>query len=279
MTYCRPSATRSLGLAFATWVGLSTPSIAAAGNFTGASLEPLLDALTTIDRAAPGISETGVYGAFIADDAPAEFQGGVLGTPPPSIPSQMRALVRRGVTALPVLISHLNDRRPTQLIVGRRLTAGGGFLMWGYFGEEYDPRFERDRKIENIADIEQRMKSFPDRYTVKVGDVCFALIGQIVNRRLTPVRYQPTAGIVVNSPIESPDLIARVSKDWSNLTASQHRVALLADIAAARRTYQFAPAFTRLRFYYPAVYRSLSGLNAEKRNAFEMKNQTYVSPQ
>ena len=279
MTCWRPSAMRSLGLAFAIWAGLGTPTIAAESNFTSASLEPLVDDLTTIDHAAPGISETGLYSAFIADDSPAEFEGGVLGVPPPSVPPQMRELVRRGITALPVLLSHLNDRRPTQLVVGQRLTAGGGFVMWGYFGEEYDPRFERDRKIQNVADIEQRMKGFPDRYTVKVGDVCFALIGQIVNRRLTPVRYQPTAGIVVNSPIESPDLIARVSKDWSSLTASQHRDSLLEDIAAARRTYQFAPAFARLRFYYPTVYRSLSGLDAEKRNAFETKNQTYISPQ
>jgi len=46
--------------------------------------------------------------------------------------------------------------------------------------------------------------ALPLIYTVKVGDVCYAIIGQIVNRSLMAVRYQPSAGLVINSPIEMP---------------------------------------------------------------------------
>jgi hypothetical protein len=40
-------------------------------------------------------------------------------------------------------------------------------------------------------------------YTIKVGDVCYVLIGQIVNRRLWALEYVPTLIVVVTSPVHS----------------------------------------------------------------------------
>src|SRR5258708_2776057 len=108
---------RAVALVMLFWVGVATTATAADKDYAKASLEQLVDDLATIDHAAPGISEMADYGAFIADNAPAKFEGGVLGVPAPSSPRQMRELVRRGVAALPILISHLDDRRPTRLAV------------------------------------------------------------------------------------------------------------------------------------------------------------------
>ena len=284
---------RNIGIAVlglwitASYIFAQSPAIAADQDYSKASLEQLVDDLVKIDRAAPGISVMASYEAFIAEDAPAELTGGVLGVPPPSTIPQMRELVGRGVAALPILITHLNDSRPTHLVVGQRFGApGGGFFMWGVFNDEYDPRIKAEsylkikkashKKNASEPDSFGLDKPFPDEYVVKVGDVCYALIGQIVNRRLWPVRYQATAGIVVNSPIESPSLADQVSKDWSGLDAAHHRDSLLADIHAARQTYQFSPAFARLRFYYPDVYQSLTGTDLKKRIAFETENKTHM---
>jgi hypothetical protein len=125
-------------------------------------------------------------------------------------------------------------------------------------------------------------KSFSGRYTVKVGDVCYVLIGQIVNRQLLAVRYQPSAGLVVNSPIEAPVLAEKVREDWGHADVETLRASLLADIRAASHprgisraeyTERFVnPALERLRQYFPDTYGSLYGDDLNKRREFEKQN-------
>jgi hypothetical protein len=112
---------------------------------------------------------------------------------------------------------------------------------------------------------------FKGPYLVKVGDVCFVLIGQIVNRNLTAVRYEPPGGLIVNSPIETPSLGERVRADWDNLDAQGHEASLLADIKASPNMSYFRGGLAQLRFYYPNAYATLSGEEAEKRDAFEIE--------
>jgi hypothetical protein len=244
-------------------------------DYSKASIDKLVDDLTLIDSQAPGINSAAVYSGFIADDSPGQFQVGVLGVPPPGVPPQMRELVRRGISALPVLIAHLNDARPTKLDVGneelpagstKQSIVGVNFFMFAVFSDEYDPRIRPDSAQRKSPDFSRPIKG---RYTVKVGDVCYALIGQIVNRYLLPVRYQPSAGLVVNSPIETPDLIERVKNDWGTADAETLRASLLADIRASTQLYYYQSAFTRLRFYFPDAYSKLQGDDLIKRSDFE----------
>ncbi len=53
-------------------------------------------------------------------------------------------------------------------------------------------------------------------YNVKVGDICLVAVGQIVGRGYQAVRYQPTACIVINSPIEDANFREQVRKIWSS---------------------------------------------------------------
>lgn len=106
------------------WLGL-IPSASASfadTHYSSAPLEQLIDELTFIDAPAPGLNSTAWFTAFVAEDKPPRFAGGVLGSPPPQTPQPMRELVRRGLRALPALIEHLQDDRPT------RLSVGGNFL-------------------------------------------------------------------------------------------------------------------------------------------------------
>src|SRR6266496_2708304 len=156
----------------------------AAEDLSTTPAEKLIDYLTQIDSQAPGLHGTASVLGFIAEDKPAQFGGGVLGSTAPKTPPQMRELARRGPAVLAQLIGHLDDKRPT------KLTIGDDFFMFRYFSDEYDPKTHPKKQEPHSRNTLE--KNFDGGYTVKIGDVCYALIGQIVNRNLFPVRYQPT---------------------------------------------------------------------------------------
>lgn len=122
-------------------------------------------------------------------------------------------------------------------------------------------------------------RNFDGDYTIKVGDVCYVLIGQIVNRNLAVLRYQPTLGLVVNSPIESPVLAQFVKTDWSGLTTDVHKTSLIADMRSGNDLWEFGPASERLRFYYPASYQYLrQNLYKKKILEFEKDEKANQTP-
>jgi hypothetical protein len=245
-------------------------------DYSKRSITELIDSLSQIDSQAPGIDSAALYGGFIADGTPGSFEGGLLGVAPPKVPPQMRELVRRGPIALPELIKHLTDRRPTKIEVGNADSGPGrDFFMSTYFSDEYDPRTLHRRTKKDPLPME---RFFSGRYTVKVGDVCYVLIGQIVNRRLLAVRYQPTLSLIVNSPIEAPVLVEKVRNDWGSADAEMVKASLLEDIHANHsrfvdeggNTFQFVnPALQRLKLFFPETYNTLTGKDLQRREEFE----------
>jgi len=214
-------------------------------------VKELIDKLQEVSEEGIGLHSTAWASGFLAVDEEPQFQGGILGSHKPKTSPVMKELVRRGLTALPELIDHLNDKRPTKLII----THTGGFgLMWA--SDEYDPRSEDPKKkppgvntgLQNKEVIDK--EGFDQKYNIRVGDLCFVAVGQIVNRGLSAVRYQPTLCIVINSPVQTPALAAAVKKDWAELTAEQHKQSLSQDVLT-QRPYATSPALVRLLFYYP----------------------------
>ena len=277
----------------ALWLSLVLPLLSSPNTHGDASpnrsVEQLIDNLTQIDSRAPGLDGTAMYEGFIADNRPGTFVEGVLGFAPPKVPPAMAELVRRGPLALPNLVQHLSDSRPTKFAVGNIKDGSSKErleYMFSYFGNEYDPRtpywidpdLTRTRESVKREVKQMREKSFDGRYSVKVGDVCYTLIGQIVNRQLVAVRYQPSFGLVVNSPIETPELAEKVRRIGGKQPEAL-RKALLEDIRAANRpkfatwqgyTDRFVnPALQRLRFYFPDTYNRLEGEDLEKKRNFE----------
>jgi hypothetical protein len=241
-------------------------------DYSRKSVTELINDLTQIDPQAPGIDSAAIYDGFIADRTSGSFQMGVLGVTPPRVPPQMRELVRRGAAALPDLIKHLDDRRPTKLEVGNKPSGkqvGVDAFMFMFFSDEYDPRVPQSKREPSPME-----KAFNGRYAVKIADVSYVLIGQIVNRDLLAVRYQPSGGLVVNSPIEAPVLAEKVRNDWGNADSEDLRQSLLQDVHATndpeQATYRFVnPALERLRFYFPDTYNALRGDDLKKRKEFE----------
>ena len=105
----------------------SAPAADSTLGDTNVPVAELIDDLVNIDAQAPGLHSTALFSAFIADNSPAEFEEGIIGSAAPKSFPQMTELVRRGVSSLPLLIKHLDDKRPT------KLTVGGEFFMFEYF--------------------------------------------------------------------------------------------------------------------------------------------------
>jgi hypothetical protein len=157
----------------------------------------------------------------------------------------MVELVRRGAASLPLLIEHLDDRRPTKLAVSSMF---GSHFGGQFFGDEYDPKVKSSQPRDSVPGLFLG-REFNGPYTARVGGVCYALIGQIVNRALRAIRYQPSAIMIVNSPIETPKLILEVKEDWSGIGSDGLLTSLLVDARAGR-----TGALERIRFYYPKEY-------------------------
>jgi len=267
---------------------IATGAPAHGDDLSRATVQELIDQLTQVDAQTLGIDSFAIYSGFMADDSPSSFEVGLLGALPPRVSPIMRELVQRGPQALPVLVAHISDHRPTKLEVGntaelisqnkRKATFR---FEWMEFSDEYDPRVRELPGKFHRPTIE---KSFEGSYTVKVGDICFALIGQIVGRRLLAVRYQPSGGLIVNSPVETPSLAESVKADWGALDADGLKSSLLADLDWADEhkadSVQGEPmkylaenvafsALRRLRFYFPESYKALEGNASERKREFE----------
>lgn len=203
--------------------------------------EDLITQLTEESNQGIGSHTTALATGFVATDDTPRFQGGVLGSKKPAVSPVMRELVRRGLDALPLLINHLTDVRPTKLTVGDGFTG-----KW--FADEYDGR---DHLPKKPGEVNGNIEIQFERYTLRVGDFCYVAVGQIVNRELNAVRYQPSLCLVVNSPVGFPALAAAVKSDWGGLSEKDHRLTLEKDAVTPQSVFAPGAGLKRLMFYYP----------------------------
>jgi hypothetical protein len=268
---------RSLGICFLALVVASGRSYAGI-DYSQKSVAELIDDLTQIDSQSIAINARYWHAGFIADETPAALRTNRYGMVFPDAAPQMRELVRRGPLALPELINYLDDKRLTRLDVG-------GFGVFGakWFGDEYSPRI-RDSQPSGL-DPSWTPKSFTT-YTLRVGDICYALIGQIVNSQLQTLQPIPSGLLQVNSPLMAPVLIEKIGKDWGNGEAETLKASLMADIHGTSGPFQnihteqedlytkivVNPALRRLRLYFPDSYNALAGDDLTRKLEFERQD-------
>jgi hypothetical protein len=122
--------------------------------------------------------------------------------------------------ALPYLLEALEDRTATLLTMTHDGGFGGMFLareLYGNPANKIEEKVIGPRPWPPFLNAEHLTK-----YQVKVGDVCFVAIGQIVGRPYQAVRYQPTAIIVVNSPTADRTFAEDVRAIWVSSNAPRH---------------------------------------------------------
>jgi len=180
-----------------------------------AHISKLIANLANIDSPDFGLSAT-MSGESFAPIADAQNAGAFLLTDHRLKGSDdFKELVEIGPQALPFLLKALDDPTPTKLIINYHSDFGTmeySDELWG------NPGNAAEQKI--LATMPKRDAShFQDSintYTVKIGDVCFVITGQIVGRPYSAVRYQPTACIIVNSPVHDTNLASHVRAIWSS---------------------------------------------------------------
>jgi len=142
-----------------------------------------------------------------------------------STSATFRSLVEMGPDALPFLLDALEDQTPTKMKVS------GIGIGCGIEGNPLNPIERRVLSNEQESDEDEADWSFNAPYTLKVGDVCFVAIGQIVGRPYSAV-YSFAFTVSVNSPAARKGMRDRLRAIWSSDNPSRRLLdSLLIDYA------------------------------------------------
>ncbi|MDB2686561.1 hypothetical protein N9Y42_05070 [Mariniblastus sp.] len=211
----------------------------------------LIDQL--VEVAEPGIGYSGYFSGseFLPYSDTQQMATFVFGATQRSRSNTLQQIVAKGVDAVPQLLEHLSDDRKIKM---EKLSG----MMWMDFSDEYDfNRKTRKKKPEGVNRDGFGEEKHPDSHSVTVGDLCFVALGQIVNRNFTATRYQPTGGLIVNSPTYSKRLRKVILEDWKGLTAEKHKQLLIDDFKNPDYEDRRSNAYLRLSFYYPESVEAL----------------------
>jgi hypothetical protein len=172
----------------------------------------------------------------------------------------LRELVTAGPDALPFLLDSLGYQTPTKLqfVHGNPDDIISSGKTW--FSDELPGSRFNPREAGVIDPPNKKWKEHTnhiDKYQVRIGDLCFVAIGQIVGRPYLAARYQMTSCTVINSPVEDPALRERVRKIWASDNPTQTLFdSLWIDYRTPYGGYQCGAAL-RLLYYFPAETTSI----------------------
>lgn len=229
----------------------STPVENSTNPQTG-DIESLIAKLADVSEPGFGYSVSFSGSEFLPYNDTAQMSTLIIGAARSTQSDILREIVKFGAAAVPHLLKHIDDERPTKIppVSG---------MMWMSFPDEYD--FNRRTRTTRPQGVNRddfgSDRKHPDRHTITVGDMCFVALGQIVNRRFSATRYQPTGGLVINSPTYSASLRKAILKDWETLTVESHKRLLIEDFQKPDYTDRQTGAYLRLSFYYPETVEDL----------------------
>ena len=210
----------------------------------------------------------------------------------------LRKLVEIGPDALPFLLDSLDSNEATDLVVQAAEPQGG--ISGGMAFDEIlhgNPANPTERFVLNLdrspySDSIRRDKFLVahdlESYRVKVGDVCFVIIGRITGREYQCLFYDHVkpSGVVVNSPVIRKSLRDKLRRIWKTKNPRQKVFeSLLVDYSTRGvlqensldrwhigNDFQVAAAM-RLLYYYPeesaeAIAKRLSSLDVADADDF-----------
>jgi hypothetical protein len=222
----------------------------------------LIDDLQNLESPTAGLHPTAWVGQFLAEESDPQFAGGIIGSRRPVVFAPMRELVVRGVAAIPELLRHLDDARPTKLEIKEE-----GHISWAHICNGYNNRPLRGQTT--YKNIEESVE-LP--YRVLVGDVCLVILGQITNRPQIGVRYKPSGGVLISSPVKYPEIVSCAREDWKDASPAALCALLLDDIPQSKFQDEEEGAIRRIKFYFPA--RLPEALAAQKKKANQVPEPT-----
>lgn len=222
----------------------------------------LIEKLILIDKPDYGMAPAMSGSQFAPVASSRHFSGGIMVDHGLETSEGLTRLVALGPKALPQLLEAIDDATPSGLVMQHDSAMGA---MW--YGKEvgFNRANEREANIGKAAGLlhdEEVFRNFSDhirKHVITRGDLCFLIIGQIVNRSYQPSRYQPTACQVINSPTHDPALAKVVRQVWTTQDAAQTLFeSLMVDFHSRGGAAQFqTEAAMRLMYYFPEESRKL----------------------
>ncbi|MCA9284425.1 MAG: hypothetical protein KDA22_04370 [Phycisphaerales bacterium] len=249
-----------------------------------AEVHQLIAALAEIDTYDFGFSPTMSGTAFAPVEGTGQMTSGILmidhrlHTTP-----AVRRLVEIGPAAIPALLAALGDATPTKLVLSHE---GGFGAMWHAAEFPFNRAIARESAavsevegLDRSGDGSGGMDAWIKRHEVTVGDVCFVVLGQIVNRPYAAIRYQPTACQVVNSPTTAPALAEAARRVWTAPEPTARLLESLLDDYSTRGTgtddLQVGAAL-RLGYYFPT---ETNNLLAQRLAGLDLSDPTAGDPE
>ena len=209
-------------------------------SISDCSNNSLIDQLENVNVFFPGCDpnfDSNFYNVFAYKFANFNFEGYYCSQQY----SLFKEIVSRGRNIIPNLLHHMNDSKKSKL----KIDIIGNALRLTQFKVEYEYK-ELKLKYQNEKINEINSAS----YCITVGDLCFFLLGQIVNRDYKIVYYEPTGCAYINSPSVDPYILKQIMIDWSDFDENSQKEQLLADykyFAGSRKI----ETLNRILIYFP----------------------------
>ncbi|HEX5138609.1 MAG TPA: hypothetical protein VFY93_16675 [Planctomycetota bacterium] len=173
-------------------------------------------------------------------------------------PPAFRELVRLGPAAMPALLKHLDDKRETKLSLSW-VDEDMGSRM---FARPEIPAMSPEERVrirrvlgpaaEKEGPVDAPLVDQIESHAVTVGDCCFVILGQIVNRSYEAVRYQPSLLAIVSSPTREPRIAKVLRGRWGRGDPRQILAeSLLYDFRQRKRPGMWPGAAERLLVFFP----------------------------
>jgi hypothetical protein len=159
-------------------------------------------------------------------------------------------ITRDGSKEIPALLRLLGSTEKTH--VRRYLT--------GEVKALYDPRWRTGSFTRGYVGTAYWLPPFPgfpefQWYDLTVGDVAYAVLGQICNRWYTPTFATVMAGYA--SPSRQPWLVERLLTDWRSITSSELDDVYKSDLMSPDSESRESQAVRRIAVYDPEEYESV----------------------
>lgn len=129
--------------------------------------------------------------------------------------AEFRRLIEIGPQAIPILLQNLDNTTETSLTISPALREIGFSFQLSYDGNPANPAERSALKRLHLKKYSETGLRDKDHYSVCLGDLCYAALGQIVSRYYIPVRNVPTAITQVSSPARNPALREAIRSLWN----------------------------------------------------------------
>ncbi len=177
-------------------------------------IKQLIASLANLDRSQFGLAGIGSGSAFAPMLTRREVEKQIMDDRVINAFPAFKELVALGPDSLPFLLDATDDKTPTKVVYRHEPDENGFEYGVMSYGREFssNPVNSGETQGGNVFGGDDEHIHV---YTLKVGDICFLAIGQIVGRSYHPARYQSTRCIVINSPTHDPTLCADIRKSWA----------------------------------------------------------------